>query len=100
MHGVSPGHKDIYIQIEFKKEYNQLVCTVEDNGIGLNQSIKDKEESEVLYKSVGLSNIRNRISLLNEKHNIRCSLEIKDMSELRAGLKSGTLVTLKLPLKI
>lgn len=99
-HGVSPGNKDIHIQVEFKKEQDSLICMIDDNGIGINLSVKEKKESGVHHQPVGISNIRNRIALLNEKYNIGCSIIIKDKAELNDTDQTGTLVMLKLPLEI
>ena len=99
-HGVSPGKKDIDIRVEFKKEGNNLICIIDDNGIGINQSLKDKDESGIYHHPVGISNIRNRIALLNKKYKIECSINIKDKSKLSEAGQTGTLVILKLPLEI
>jgi sensor histidine kinase YesM len=99
-HGVSPGNKDIHIRIEFKREEDNLVCIINDNGIGINQSLKEKSDSGVFHKPVGISNIRNRIALLNEKYDLGCSIVIKDKSELNVAGQIGTLVTIRLPLQI
>ena len=99
-HGVSPGNKDIDIRVDFKKEGKNLVCTVDDNGIGINQSLKDRVESGIYHNPVGISNIQSRIGLLNKKYNLECSITIKDKSKLNMGGQSGTLVILKLPLEI
>ena len=99
-HGVSPGHRDIHIRIDFKKEQDNLVCTIDDNGIGIIQSLKEKDESDIQQHPVGISNIQQRVTLLNEKYKIRCSITIKDKTELAGSVETGTIVTLKLPLEI
>lgn len=99
-HGVSPGSKDIHIRIEFKKEQENLVCIIDDNGIGINQSLKEKSESGGFHHPVGIANIRKRIALLNEKYEIGYSIVIKDKSEFNEAGQAGTLVILKLPLQI
>lgn len=52
-HGVSSKEKNINITIDFKKENSQLACIISDNGIGINQSIKNKIEGDKLHHSVG-----------------------------------------------
>ena len=98
-HGVSPGKKNIHVKIEFKKQGDMLVAIIDDNGIGVNQALKDKAQRGEPHRSVGISNINQRITLLNEKYSMQCSLEIKDKTELGTG-ERGTLVTLQLPLEI
>jgi ligand-binding sensor domain-containing protein/two-component sensor histidine kinase len=97
-HGITDGRKDIAINVTFKKEGEQLVCIIEDNGIGIKRSLA--ENKTATHRPVGISNIRNRIQLLNEKHQMQCSLAINDKSEISAASGTGTVVTLRLPLEL
>jgi ligand-binding sensor domain-containing protein/two-component sensor histidine kinase len=105
-HGITTQHKQIKIYIDFKKsagsggEGNQLVCIVNDNGIGIEESLKIKTDTVMLHHSVGIANIKNRIRLLNEKHKLQSSVTIDDKSNLPGQTETGTLVTLRLPLQI
>lgn len=99
-HGAANDIKEIYIHIHFEKEGNQLVCKIDDNGIGISQSLAKKEESVNLHQSIGISNISNRINLLNEKYNLQSSISIIDKSTLPGQHFTGTLVILKLPIEI
>jgi ligand-binding sensor domain-containing protein len=96
-HGAS-AKKNIDIHISFKQKGNELVCVVEDNGIGIDESMKNKEISPN-QPSVGIENIRQRIYLLNEKYNLQSTIRIEDKSALMPRNGSGTLVTLHLPIK-
>jgi len=96
-HGVSPN-KNIEINIRFRKKENELICTVEDNGIGIEESLK-KKEGTPHEQSVGIANIKQRIDLLNEKYNFQSSVTIEDKSNLPGTIGTGTLVTLHLPIK-
>ncbi len=106
-HGITNQHKNIHINVNFTKQNNQLVCTVDDNGIGINQSLENKKTSvwqtsgnENLHNPVGITNIKNRISLLNEKYKLQSNVTIQDKKNI-AGLKeTGTLVILHLPIEI
>ena len=99
-HGVAASNKTIHITIHFKKEINKLVCTVDDNGIGLNQSQNNKTGNGKLHRPHGISNIQNRIKLLNEKYNLQCEVNIRDKKEIPGATGSGTEVTISLPLEI
>ena len=90
--------KNMDIQISFMKKENELVCNVEDNGIGIEESLK-KKENIAAEPSVGIANIRQRIGLLNEKYNLRSTLSIQDKFNLPTANGSGTIVTLHLPIK-
>ena len=99
-HGTAGNHRNININIEFKKQNNQLVCIVDDNGIGIKQSIQNKNGDTNGHHSVGIANIKNRIQLLNEKYNLQSSVTIEDKSKVSGNAESGTLITLRLPLEI
>ena len=99
-HGTSNLQKGVTINVHFKKEDNQLVCTIEDDGMGIVKSLKNKESATHLHHSVGITNIKNRIQLLNEKYNLQCNIVIEDKSVLTGSIETGTLVTLKLPIDL
>ncbi len=99
-HGVSASNKKIHINVEFKKEGELLVCTVEDNGVGLNRSLKNKTINGRTHIPHGISNIQNRIKLLNEKHDLHCAVSIQDKKDIDENNSTGTLITISLPLEI
>lgn len=99
-HGVSASNRKIHISIHFKKEKETLVCIVEDDGIGVNQSQKNKTVNGQVHRSHGISNIQNRIKLLNEKYGLHCQVAIQDKKDIDANNSTGTLVTISLPLEI
>jgi ligand-binding sensor domain-containing protein/two-component sensor histidine kinase len=96
-HGTAPKHK-MKIRIGFKKTGNELVCIVEDDGIGIEESLRRKQ-GLASERSVGIENIKHRIELLNEKYNLRSSVRIDDKSKLGLNNGTGTIVTLHLPIK-
>jgi len=98
-HGVSGDSKKINIKVDFKKIGNSLVCIINDNGVGIDQSLKNRDRIHD-HNSVGIANIKNRIRLLNEKHNLQSSITITDKKNMPDPAGTGTLVTLYLPLQI
>ncbi|MBL7756056.1 MAG: ATP-binding protein, partial [Chitinophagaceae bacterium] len=78
----------------------QLLCIVEDDGIGIHQSLKNKTSGSRTHHSLGLENVSNRIRLLNEKYHLESSILINDKSELDNYTGTGTVVKLFLPLQI
>lgn len=99
-HGTTDKQKSINIHIDFKKQGTQLACIIEDNGVGISQSLKNKTNSNDAHHSVGIENIHNRIRLLNEKYHLQSSLNIEDKSEVPGYNGTGTVVTLLMPLEI
>ncbi|MBK6633806.1 MAG: hypothetical protein IPG38_05385 [Chitinophagaceae bacterium] len=99
-HGTSGNKKNININVDFKKVNDQLVCIIDDNGIGINQSLELKSTNAGGHQPVGISNIQNRIHLLNEKYNLHSSITVEDKLNLPGYGETGTIVTLRLPLEI
>lgn len=87
------GEKKLFIR--FYIHAGQLICEIEDHGIGYLKSIEEKNGSLVAHQSLGITNIYERLKVLNEKYNLKCSLTIKDKSEIPGRSDSGTIATLK-----
>ncbi len=98
-HGTAPGRKNININIDFKKHNGQLLCIIEDDGVGIRQSLKSKANGSKTHHSLGIENVSNRIRLLNEKYQLKSSILIMDKSEMENYEGSGTVVRLFLPLQ-
>lgn len=96
-HGLMPKERDKWVHIRFFSRDDKLVCAIEDNGIGIRQSMHNKTFSHQMHRSMGIGNIRERIAVLNEKYRIRCSLTIEDKADLPESAGSGTLITLVFP---
>ena len=96
-HGAIPD-KELHLTIKFKRKQNELICLVEDNGMGIETSLKNKEP-DLNYQSVGITNIKQRIDVLNEKYNLQSMVNISDKSVSQLNGDTGTIVTLHLPIK-
>jgi ligand-binding sensor domain-containing protein len=95
-HGQEAG-KPMNLAIRFKRKDDQLICIVEDNGIGIENSLRNKQDQN--HHSVGIANVCQRIQVLNEKYNLSSSVVIEDKSKFYPGNESGTKITLHLPVK-
>ena len=91
------GYKKL--DIRFYKSGEQLICEIEDNGIGIKQSKESKSILRPAHKSLGISNIHERLAVLNEKYKMNCSLTITDKTELQGQSESGTIAVLRLNIK-
>lgn len=96
-HGLLPKASEKWVHIRFIHEMGQLVCEIEDNGIGIRQSLQNKTGGHQVHPSVGISNIQERIAVLNEKYRIHCSLVIRDKTDIPGGTDTGTIITLVFP---
>lgn len=97
-HGLLPSDNGKQLSIRFFTRENQLVCEIDDNGIGIRQSLLDKSGTARLREPVGINNIRRRIAILNEKYQLQCCLEIRDRSDIPGATGSGTVATLMVQL--
>jgi sensor histidine kinase YesM len=93
-HGLIPkkGRKKLLIHFS-KMDDDTISCNIEDNGIGIHQSEELKKLNRPLHHSVGISNLRNRIKILNEKFDTGCHLEIIDLNDIDRR-KTGSRVVL------
>jgi hypothetical protein len=98
-HGVSAGNKHIHVKIKFCKRNDNLVCTIDDNGIGIHNA-RQQTHKNGQHQPVGIANIQTRVALLNEKYNLHGHISIEDKKDIAGQTETGTLVTLHLPLEI
>lgn len=93
IHGIEPMDKEGIIQVRFYKDGNLLVIQVDDNGVGIQDSSKNKNAAHVSY---ALQIFKERVANLKKRYGteILYSIIAKDPS-----IQSGTLVTVKIPLK-
>jgi LytS/YehU family sensor histidine kinase len=79
-----------------KKEGKVLICIIEDNGIGREQSRKLKEASVMKHKSMGMKITEDRIKAMGRVKGSQ--VEIQDLKD-GAGNAAGTRVIIRLPYK-
>jgi len=80
-HGLMYSSNEKKLSISFRQEQQKVICIIEDNGIGIRQSEKLRQQHRPMHRSVGLGNLQNRIKIINEKYHTDCSLEIIDLAE-------------------
>jgi ligand-binding sensor domain-containing protein/putative methionine-R-sulfoxide reductase with GAF domain len=94
-HGLMQAGDDKRVAVRFMQCEGKIVCTIEDNGIGIRESEKLKKINGSVHRSHGLENLQRRIKIMNEKYDTDCSLEIVDLKEIDSE-RTGTRVTLQL----
>ena len=85
------------IVINFRKGIDQLVCFVEDNGIGRKEAMRLKSNNPIEYQSKGMSLIASRIEYLNRDSSQPITLTVEDLVD-RDRNAQGTRVMMKFPL--
>jgi ligand-binding sensor domain-containing protein/putative methionine-R-sulfoxide reductase with GAF domain len=93
-HGLMYKTGEKSLTIRFSRQDGAISCSIEDNGIGIHRSEQLRRLSKSSHRSVGLSNLRNRIKIMNEKYDTGCTLEINDLQDIDSS-RSGTRVVLR-----
>ncbi|MEO5984730.1 MAG: histidine kinase, partial [Ferruginibacter sp.] len=97
-YGPSKGKRPMNLDIRFLINKDQLLCVIEDNGMGFEASQKNKNENMPSHTPMGIGNVRQRIRILNEKYRLNCTFAIEDKQRMNPSGESGTKVTIGLPL--
>jgi ligand-binding sensor domain-containing protein len=85
------------LRIIIKKINTELVCVVEDNGVGRKAAKMLKSNSHIEYQSKGMSLTADRIALLNKSNHHKITMQIKDLEDEQQKAL-GTRVTLIFPI--
>lgn len=97
IHGVIPKKDKGEIAISFSIQNESLICVIQDNGIGINQSKINKENSVLAHKSMAIDIIKKRLERIASSTAKRSSIKIEELIENNEV--SGTKVILQLPLQ-
>lgn len=91
LHGLAPKMDgDRKLELTLKKDLNQIICTITDNGIGRKQAEVNKRKKGVdLKTSIGLKMTRDRLAIFYKNVNNNRLLTITDLYE-RDGAPKGT----------
>lgn len=78
-HGLRYRTTKGFLKLSFKKDKQYLIIRIEDNGIGIEESRKQKTEHQKTREGRGMKNTLERIALLNDlyKQNIECRITDK-----------------------
>ncbi len=93
-HGLRYRNDKGFLKLSIDRENQDLVIRIEDNGIGLKQSEQIKTQNQKMHRSRGLTNITERIKLLNELYHLNIRLMMHDKN----GQETGVLVEIFIPI--
>jgi ligand-binding sensor domain-containing protein len=79
-----------------KREGDNLICILEDNGVGRKAAMQYKSISPINYQSKGLSLTADRIAMFNKEHEQKITMLIEDLED-ELGNPLGTRVTIHFP---
>ena len=97
IHGVIPKKEIGNIVVDFSLGDDILICTITDDGIGINTSKKNKEHSVVAHKSMALDIIKKRLEMISSSTSRDATLSVEELKN--KGVVMGTQVELRLPLQ-
>lgn len=84
---------DGYLNINFRRERNKLICIIEDNGIGREKAAEIKNRSLKPYKSRGTEITKERLRSLELIESTKIDIEILDKVDENL-IPQGTKVTI------
>ncbi|SIR13016.1 histidine kinase [Chryseobacterium sp. RU33C] len=92
-HGLRYRADKGFLKLSFEKSGSHLKIIIEDNGIGIEESKKQKTQHQKTREGRGMKNTLERIQLLNDlyKKDITCSVKDKENN-------NGVLVTIRMNL--
>ncbi|MBS1636110.1 MAG: histidine kinase [Bacteroidetes bacterium] len=97
-HGLRYLNQPGQLDISFTQTNESLQVIIRDNGIGRRKSKEIKTRNQKAQASVGMQNIEQRISIMNELYNTNILVEVQDAFPDRG--ETGTLVKITIPKKI
>jgi LytS/YehU family sensor histidine kinase len=80
------------LDLSFRKELDNIVVEVTDNGIGRKKSAELKTENQRKHNSTGLKNIQERLQIINRVYHANYRVSVEDLME-----GAGTRVRIFLP---
>jgi len=96
-HGIFHKKTKGHILIDFSEDKNEnLVVTINDDGIGRKKAMEIKQKSLHSHKSRALQIIEERISILKELHGVEINVRIEDLYD-KNQKASGTKVYVTFP---
>jgi LytS/YehU family sensor histidine kinase len=93
-HKKGVGHISIKV---IKDSKNNIICIIEDDGVGRKKAIEYMNQKRPDHKSSGIRVTGERIELINTLYHTNMKLEITDLHD-EYGIACGTRVTLTLPM--
>ncbi|HLO90085.1 MAG TPA: histidine kinase, partial [Lentimicrobium sp.] len=96
-HGIMHLDRPGYIHVDFLKDDLQIICTIEDNGIGRTKSMTMKTNVEKNRKSLGISIVESRLNLLSDYYNLKLKIIVTDIVDSKNIIK-GTKVVINVPI--
>jgi tetratricopeptide (TPR) repeat protein/two-component sensor histidine kinase len=96
LHGLMTKQGDRKLVLSFHDRDEEILCTVEDNGVGREAAAAEKKRRGRLEVSRGLSVTEQRLALLEKNLDYKASVQFEDLKD-EEGTPAGTRVTIRIP---
>jgi two-component system LytT family sensor kinase len=90
------GEKILRIHFRETPEYDYVICTITDNGIGRKKSAELNKVTRHNHNSFSIEAIQKRLDLMRQEKTGRLSITYTDLVD-ENGLASGTTVSIVIP---
>jgi tetratricopeptide (TPR) repeat protein len=98
IHGLIPKNEKGTIAIDFSIENENLICTIQDNGIGFDKSKELKETLVSVHKSMALDITKKRLEMMEASTSRKANVAIEELKNVKGEIL-GTKVVLNLPIQ-
>lgn len=95
-HGIPFARQQGLVQVDIKRNGVALICDITDDGIGINQALREKQKEPTGYRSQGMQLTRERLNIINQSSSSDIDVRITDLSDVDPN-QHGTRVTLRIP---
>ena len=95
-HGLLPKGSNCSLKIDVSTKGSNLICVIEDNGIGRTKAEEIQQQQMLRKSSVGMSTTIQRLKLLTEENHEDASITVEDLYD-KFGNASGTKVNILIP---
>ncbi len=95
VHGLQPKIGPCLLTIAVRRQGDQIVCTVEDNGVGRTFARRQKQKNRNRHLSIGMKVARKRLERLTAQMQQSMSIHVTDLFDAH-GQASGTRVDITL----
>jgi tetratricopeptide (TPR) repeat protein len=86
-----------YLQVGLQLHNEQIICTIEDNGIGRAKAMEIKKEKNSNHQSLGTNITESRLKLVNDLYGKNMEVVYTDLTD-EQGEPAGTRVEINIPI--
>ncbi len=86
-----------YLQVELQLENDQIICTIEDNGIGRAKAVELRQQKNHNHQSLGTNITESRLRLVNELYGKSMKVVYTDLMDASQE-PAGTKVEINIPI--